>query len=57
VLKPGREVQQQMVMIESLAHFERLEAEIGAIIAERGPDAMPDAELPVKVPSGPQERW
>jgi tRNA-dihydrouridine synthase B len=57
VLKPGRDIQQQMVMIESLAHFERLEAEIGAIIAERGPDAMPDAELPIKVPSGPQERW
>lgn len=57
VLKPGRDIQQQLVMIESLAHFERLEAEIAQIIADRGPDAMPEAELPIRVPTGPQERW
>jgi len=57
VLKPGREIQQQLVMIESLAHFERLEAEIAQIIAERGVDALPEADLPLRVPSGPQEYW
>jgi nifR3 family TIM-barrel protein len=57
VLKPGREIQQQLVMIESVVHFERLEHEISQIIADRGPDALPEAELPIRVPSGPQERW
>lgn len=57
VLKPGREIQQQLVMIESLAHFERLEKEISQIIADRGADALPEADLPVRVPSGPQEHW
>ncbi|NBO92905.1 MAG: tRNA dihydrouridine synthase DusB [Planctomycetia bacterium] len=57
VLKPGRDIQQQLVMIDSLKHFEELEAAIADIIAERGADTMPDAELPIKVPSGPQERW
>ncbi|MFQ3592395.1 MAG: tRNA dihydrouridine synthase DusB [Gemmataceae bacterium] len=57
VLKPGREIQQQLVMIESLAHFERLEMEIAQIIADRGADALPEADLPIRIPSGPQERW
>lgn len=57
VLKPGRDIQQQLVMIDSLNHFEDLERQIADLIAERGPDAMPEADLPIKVPSGPQEHW
>lgn len=57
VLRPGRDIQQELVMIDSLAHFESLVERIGAIIAGRGVDAFPDADLPIKVPSGPVERW
>jgi tRNA-dihydrouridine synthase len=57
VLRPGRAIQQQLVMIDSLAHFEELVRQVGDIIAGRGEEAFPDADLPIKVPSGPNERW
>lgn len=57
VLRPGRAIQQQLVMIDSLAHFEELVRQIADVIAGRGEDAFPEADLPIKVPSGPNERW
>ncbi len=57
VLKPGKAIQQQLVMIDSLAHFESLVGQVGAIIADRGADEMPEADVGVRVPSGPVERW
>jgi nifR3 family TIM-barrel protein len=57
VLRPGREIQQALVMIDSLAHFEELEGQIGEVIAGRGAGAFPQADLPIRVPSGPQEHW
>jgi nifR3 family TIM-barrel protein len=56
VLRPGRAIQQQLVMIDSVAHFESLVEQIRAILAARGDD-FPDAELTIKVPSGPIEHW
>ncbi|MBY0233331.1 MAG: tRNA dihydrouridine synthase DusB [Gemmataceae bacterium] len=57
VLKPGREIQQQLVMIASAAHFAELVERIGEIIEARGADAFPEADIPFKVPSGPMEHW
>jgi nifR3 family TIM-barrel protein len=57
VLRPGRDIQQALVLIDSLAHFEELERRIGDIIAGRGEDAFPEADLPIRVPAGPQEHW
>ena len=57
VLKPGHAIQQQLVMIRSLAHFESLVGEIRAVIAERGEDEMPEADVGIRVPSGPMEHW
>lgn len=57
VLRPGREVQQGLVMIESLGHFESLVSRIREVIAERGADELPDADVGVRVPSGPIEHW
>src|SRR5262249_54511418 len=57
VLKPGREIQQQLVMIDSLAHFESLVEQVRDIIAGRGEEEMPEAELSIRVPSGPIEHW
>jgi tRNA-dihydrouridine synthase B len=57
VLKPGRAIQQQLMMIESLAHFESLVAQIGEIIAARGADEWPDADIAIPVPGGPISHW
>jgi nifR3 family TIM-barrel protein len=57
VLRPGRAIQQQLVMIDSLAHFESLVEQIREVIATRGEDDWPDAEIAIPVPGGPVERW
>lgn len=57
VIKPGKAIQQQLMLIDSLAHFESLVGQIGAVIRERGEDEMPEADVGVRVPSGPVERW
>ena len=59
VLKPGRDVQQLMMMIDSVAHFERLVEQVRQIIAARAEQGQewPDAELSIRVPQGPIEHW
>lgn len=56
-LRPGRDIQQQLVLIDSLAHFELLVEQIRAIIADRGEAAAPEADLRIHVPSGPIAHW
>jgi nifR3 family TIM-barrel protein len=58
VLRPGRAIQQQLMMIDSLSHFASLVEQVHeAISSRRGQEEWPDAQLAVKVPSGPVERW
>lgn len=57
ILRPGRAIQQQLVMIDSLAHFLDIVGEIDIIITDRGADELPDGDLNIKVPSGPVEHW
>jgi tRNA-dihydrouridine synthase B len=57
VLKPGRSLQQRLMMIESAASFEQMVAEIREIVAQRGEKTCPDADFSIKVPSGPMEHW
>jgi nifR3 family TIM-barrel protein len=57
VLRPGRDIQQALVRIDSVATFDRLAGEVGEIIAGRGENDWPDADLPIHVPSGPIEHW
>jgi nifR3 family TIM-barrel protein len=60
VLRPGRDLQQRLVMIDSVAHFEQIVEEIRAILTERAgalDTHWPDADVPVRVPGGPNERW
>ena len=57
VLRPGRDIQQRLVMIESVAVFERLVAEIRDILARRTGQDWPEADLEIRVPSGPIEHW
>jgi nifR3 family TIM-barrel protein len=57
VLKPGRQIQQQLMQIDSVAHFEDLVGQIRALLAARTGEECPDAELSIPVPGGPNERW
>lgn len=56
-LRPGREIQQQLVLIDSLAHFEALVEQVREVLASRGEEAAPDADLRIHVPSGPIAHW
>ncbi len=57
VLRPGRDIQQRLVMIDCVDTFERIVAEIEDILTCRVGQDWPDAELPIRVPSGPIEHW
>ena len=57
VLKPGRDIQQQLMMIESVEVFDKIVADIRAILATRVGQDWPDADVPIRVPSGPVEQW
>jgi tRNA-dihydrouridine synthase B len=57
VLRPGRAIQQQLVMIDSVDHFASLVEQVREIIAGRSEDDLPEVELAVRTPSGPIEHW
>jgi nifR3 family TIM-barrel protein len=57
VLRPGRDIQLQLVMIQSAAHFAGLVEGVREVIAARTDHEWPEADLPVRVPGGPVERW
>jgi tRNA-dihydrouridine synthase B len=57
VLRPGRELQQQLMRIESVATFASLVGQIREIVDGREGDGWPDADLTIPVPSGPVEHW
>ena len=55
VLKPGKDIQQRLIRIDSVQEFEEIVVEIGRRIEERGTEPLPDYALPV--PGGPIEHW
>jgi nifR3 family TIM-barrel protein len=57
VLKPGKDIQQQLMMIDSANHFDALVEEIDRRLASRPPEEMPESELAIRVPQGPMEHW
>jgi tRNA-dihydrouridine synthase B len=57
VLRPGHAIQQRLMMIDSVDTFERIVAEISDILTRRDGEDWPDADLAIRVPSGPVERW
>jgi tRNA-dihydrouridine synthase B len=57
VLRPGREIQQQLMHIDSVATFDAIGERIRDIIATRSGQDWPDADLALRVPSGPMEHW
>jgi tRNA-dihydrouridine synthase B len=57
VLRPGREIQQQLMHIDSVTTFDGIVVQIRDILASRTGQDWPDAELMIRVPSGPMEHW
>jgi nifR3 family TIM-barrel protein len=57
VLRPGRDIQQRLMMIDSVVGFEQIVKEVRDILEGRGGDEWPDADIAIRVPSGPVERW
>ena len=55
VIKPGRDMQQRLIRIDSASDFEEIVQEIGRRIDLRGTEPLPDYALPV--PGGPIEHW
>jgi nifR3 family TIM-barrel protein len=57
VLRPGREIQQELMQIESVVRFAELVERIREVIGSRHGQEWPEAELAIRVPSGPVEHW
>jgi nifR3 family TIM-barrel protein len=57
VLRPGREIQQQLMHIDSVPTFAGLVEQIREIVERREVHDWPDADLAIRVPSGPVEMW
>jgi nifR3 family TIM-barrel protein len=57
VLRPGRDIQQRLMHIESVVAFERIVEEVRDILDRREGQDWPDDELAIRVPSGPIEHW
>jgi tRNA-dihydrouridine synthase B len=57
VLRPGRDVQQRLVMLESVAVFDSIVDGLRQTDAYRDNREWQGSELSIKVPSGPVEHW
>jgi nifR3 family TIM-barrel protein len=57
VLRPGRDVQQQLMQIDSVARFEAIVEEVRDILAARASQDFPEPDFAIRVPSGPVEHW
>jgi tRNA-dihydrouridine synthase B len=57
VLRPGREIQQRLMMIGSVADFDQIASAVRAILEARTGNEWPDADVAIRVPSGPIEHW
>jgi hypothetical protein len=57
VIRPGRAIQQQLMQIDSVATFAGLVEQIREILLRREGQEWPEADLPIRVPTGPVERW
>jgi nifR3 family TIM-barrel protein len=57
VLRPGRDIQQQLIRIESVAVFESLVEQVRDILGRRAEERWEGADFAIPVPGGPVERW
>ncbi len=57
VLRPGHAVQQQLMLLDSVAHFEALVEEVRDVLQARTGQDWPEADFSIRVPGGPVEHW
>jgi tRNA-dihydrouridine synthase len=57
VLRPGRDIQQRLMMIASVLDFEEIVDRIRDILDQRVEEEWPHTELTIPVPKGPVDRW
>lgn len=57
ILHPGRDIQQQLVQLESVAHFDDLAGQIRDTLHQRNDSEGPLPNLSIPVPGGPIEHW
>jgi nifR3 family TIM-barrel protein len=57
VLRPGHDIQQRLMRLESVAEFGELAERVREVVAGRPSGELPDADLGIRVPSGPVEHW
>jgi nifR3 family TIM-barrel protein len=57
VLRPGHDIQQRLMRIESVAEFEQIVEEVRDLLTARTGQEWVEADLAIKVPSGPVEHW
>jgi tRNA-dihydrouridine synthase len=57
VLRPGHEIQQRLMQIESVAVFEDLAGQIREMLRDRNGEEWPSVNLSIPVPGGPIEHW
>lgn len=56
-LKPGHDLQQELVMLRSIEHFESLANRVEERVAQRSGDAWEPVDHAVPVPEGPIAHW
>jgi nifR3 family TIM-barrel protein len=58
VLRPGREVQQTLIRLDSIGVFERIVAQLREVGAgDNSPEPTDGSEFSIAVPKGPMEHW
>jgi len=57
VLRPGRDIQQRLIRLESVAEFDGIVAGLCDREPPRGWEAEANGEALIRVPSGPIEHW
>ncbi len=57
VLRPGRQIQQQLMMIDRATTFDAIVVQISDVLGTRTGQDWPEADHAVRVPGGPMEHW
>jgi nifR3 family TIM-barrel protein len=57
VLRPGHDIQQQLVHIDSVVHFEAIVRQLQEVLAARTGQDWPEVDFAIPVPGGPIEHW
>ncbi len=57
MLRPGREIQQEMVMLHSVSHFDSLCEQMRPALEERDTHPWHETQVPLNLPSGPIAHW